>query len=100
MNRNYFVLIAGIALLCLLLIFVSLWQEIDSPVTKNPILPPNVGPYRSQISAIGVVEPSSDNILIGTPVNRIVEKFSLSPAKKCLKAKCFLFWKAKICWRI
>jgi HlyD family secretion protein len=73
MNKNYFVMIAGIALLCLLLIFVSLWQEIDKPVTKEPILPPNIGPYNSQISGIGIVEPSSNNIFIGTPLNRLVE---------------------------
>lgn len=72
MNRNYFVAIAGVALFCLLLIFVSLWQEIDTPTTKDPMVPPAIGPYHLQIAGTGIVEPSSENISIGTPVNRII----------------------------
>lgn len=87
MNRNYFVVIAGIALLCLLLIFVSLWQEIDTPVTKVPITPPNVGPYKSQIVGVGIVEPSSENIYIGSPVNRIIGSVFVKVGEKVQKGE-------------
>lgn len=87
MSRNYFVVIAGIALLSLMLIFVSLWQEIDTPVVKDPILPPNIGPYKSQISGIGVVEPGSENISIGTPVNRIIEHVFVKVGEKIEKGE-------------
>lgn len=82
MNRNYFVIIAGAALFCLLLIFVSLWQEIDTPVTKDPITPPNIGPYKTQIAGIGIVEPNTGNIFIGTPLNRIVRKVFVKVGEK------------------
>lgn len=82
MNRNYFVIIAGVALFCLLLIFVSLWQEIDTPVTKDPMTIPNIGPYHSQIVGIGIVEPSTESISIGVPVNRIVAKIFVKIGEK------------------
>lgn len=87
MNRNYFVMIAGAALLCLLLIFISLWHELETPVTKDPIIPPNVGPYQFQISGIGIVEPSSENIYIGTPVNRVVEHVYAQVGEKVKKGQ-------------
>jgi HlyD family secretion protein len=87
MNRNYFVLLAGIALLCLLLIFVSLWQEIDSPVTKQPVTRPNTGPYKTQIAGVGVTEPSSGNILIGTPLNRIITEIYVKVGEKISKGE-------------
>lgn len=87
MNRNYFVIIAGISLFCLLLIFVSLWQEIDTPVTKHPMVPPNAGPYQSQIYGVGIVEPSSGNIYIGTPLNKVVEKVYVKAGDKVEKGE-------------
>lgn len=87
MNRNYFVLIAGIALFCLLLIFVSLWQEIDSPVTKQPIIRPNVGPYKLQIAGVGITEPDSGNIFIGTPLNRIIFEVFVKVGEKIGKGE-------------
>lgn len=87
MNRNYFVIIAGVALFCLLLIFVSLWQEIDTPVTKDPITTPNIGPYQSQLAGVGIAEPSSENIYIGTPVNRIVAKVFVKVGEKVEKGQ-------------
>lgn len=87
MNRNYFVVIAGIALFCLLLIFVSLWQEIDTPTTKDPMVPPSIGPYRFQIAGTGIVEPNSENIYIGTPVNRIVEHVFVKVGDKVTKGQ-------------
>lgn len=87
MKRNYFVMIAGVALLCLLLIFFSLWRELETPVTKDPIIPPNVGPYKFQISGIGIVEPSSENISIGTPLNRVIEHVYVHVGEKVKKGQ-------------
>lgn len=87
MNRNYFVLIAGIALFCLLLIFVSLWQEIDTPVTKTPITTPNISPYKSHISGVGIAEPSSENIFIGTPLNRLISEIFVKVGEKVEKGE-------------
>lgn len=74
MHRNYFLTIVGIALACLILIFFSLWKEIDTPVTKEVEIDSPLSPYRSYISGTGIVEASTENILIGSPSNRIVSK--------------------------
>lgn len=87
MNRNYFVVIAAIALFCLLLIFVSLWQEIDTPLTKEVTITPNIGPYHSQLVGVGIVEPISENIYIGTPLNRIIRKVFVKVGQKIKKGE-------------
>lgn len=75
MNRHYFLWILFIALLSVLLIFYSLWESAKPPnfPETSSIHHPLV-PFKSYISGAGIVEASSDNISIGTPVNRIVEK--------------------------
>lgn len=85
MKRNYFIAIVCIALFCLFLIFFSLWWEIASPVKKEMIISPPIAPYKSYISGVGVVEPSSENIYIGTPVNRLVEKVLVTVGEKVKK---------------
>lgn len=73
MKRNYFFIIVLIALGCLFLIFYSLWREIQAPLTKPMLNEPPQSPYKSFITGAGVVEASSGNILISTPVSRLVE---------------------------
>lgn len=73
MNRNYFLWIVGLALGSLLLIFFVFLQEVNSPLTEAPV-PPTHSPYSSYIAGVGVVEASSGNISIATPLNRLVEK--------------------------
>lgn len=85
MHRNYFIAIVAVALGCLLLIFFSVGREIETPVTKEPAIPPPLAPYTAYISAIGTVEASSENISIGTPVNRIVDKVLVSVGEKVKK---------------
>jgi len=84
MNRNYFLWIVYIALFCLALVFLSLWWDIESPIKKEVITPP-VAPYKSNISGVGIVEPSSDNIFIGTPVSRIVDHIYVKVNQKVKK---------------
>lgn len=90
MNRNYFFIVVYAALACLVLIFISLWWQIESPVTKEPLIPPPVAPYRSYISGVGIVEASSENIFIGTPVNRIVDDVSVQVGEKVKKGDILL----------
>lgn len=73
MHRNYFLVIVLISVFCLVLIFVSLFWQIQAPVTKEPGIPPPLAPFKTSISGVGIVEPSSDNIMIGSPLSRIIE---------------------------
>lgn len=82
MNRKYFIGIIAAALLCLLLIFVYLWREIDSPAVKEPVIPPPLAPYPLHISGVGIAEPSTQNISLGIGVNRIVEKVLVEVGSK------------------
>ncbi len=85
MHRNYFQFIVLAAILCLVLIFVSLWREIESPATKEPNIPPPVAPFKSSISGTGIVEPSSGNILVGTSLNKIVSSINVKVGDKVKK---------------
>lgn len=85
MNRNYFHLIVYISIFCLILIFISLWHEIETPATKQPNTPPPVAPFKSSIAGVGIVEPSSGNIFIGTPLNRTVAHINVKVGDKVKK---------------
>ncbi len=90
MNRNYFIIIVGIAIFCLFLIFAALWWEIQTPIKKENYIPPPVAPYKSYISGVGILEPSSGNIFIGTPLNRIVEKILVNVGEKVKKGQILI----------
>lgn len=90
MHRRYFLAIVFVALGCLLLIFFSVGKEIETPVTKEPLIPTPHAPYKAYISAIGTVEASSENISIGTPVNRIVDKVLVTVGEKIKKGATLL----------
>lgn len=85
MNRNYFLIIVIVSLLCLVLIFLSLGKEIDTPITKEPSFIPPRAPFKSYISGTGLVEPSSENIYINTSLNRVVEKVMVNVGEKVKK---------------
>lgn len=85
MSRNIFIIIVCVALFCLFLIFFSLLKEIEAPNKKEIPNPPPLAPFKSYISGVGIVEASSDNILIGTPLNRIVEKVLVKVGEKVKK---------------
>ncbi len=80
MNRNYFIVVIVVAVVSLLLTISSLWRDSH----KSTIIPKELlslrpqSPFKSYISAVGIVEASSDNIFIGSPVNRIVEKVEVA----------------------
>src|SRR5579871_5592966 len=91
MNRYYFFWVILITLLSVLLIFYSMWKTI-----KPPAPPPEItishpqAPFESYISGVGIVEASSDNISIGTPVNRIVEKVPVHVGQEIKKGEVLL----------
>ena len=86
MHSNYFFWLVFVALFCLILIFFSLWREIETPTAKEGIHPP-LPPYKSYISGVGIAEPSSGSIKIGAPVSRLVEKLLVEVGDKVTKGQ-------------
>jgi multidrug resistance efflux pump len=74
MDRRYFTIILGIAVLCFFFIIFSLLRPDNQPPTQELSFVHPQSPFKSYISGLGIVESSSENILIGTPVNRIIDK--------------------------
>lgn len=85
MHRNYFFGIVILALFCLLLVFFSLLREIESPIVKEPSIVPPAAPYKNYISGVGIVEASSGNISISSPLNRVVDKVLVVVGQKIKK---------------
>lgn len=92
MNRSYFNWIILATLVGIFLVGAFMWQGKSSPTTdsRQEITTRPVSPFRSYISAVGIVEASSENILIGSPVNRVVSKVEVSVGEK-VKAGQVLF---------
>lgn len=105
MNRNYFNWVLLIATASVVLVVVYMWrdktaQEAESEKTlaaassgfyaTRPELP-----FRSYISAVGVVEAGSENIYIGSPVNRIVEKVEVTTGQKVKKGDVLFHLEAR-----
>lgn len=76
MNRNYFFWITLIVLASTFLTFSSIWEDEKTSVKplQEGFNTHPIAPFPSYISGVGVVEASSDNISIGTPINRIVDQ--------------------------
>lgn len=87
MSRNYFLWIVILALGCLFLIFFSVGREINKPLIKEPISPSPVKPFSSYISGVGIAEASSENMSIGAPLNRIVDKVLVKVGEKVNKGE-------------
>jgi HlyD family secretion protein len=85
MNRNYFYIIIAVAVGSLFLIFSSLWKDINSPITKDTVDTYAKVPFKSYISGTGVVEASGGNILISSPLNRVIETVFVKPGEKVKK---------------
>jgi HlyD family secretion protein len=91
MLKHYFFWIVLLALFGLFLTFFSMWQEVNTPPSiQEPLNPYPQSPFKSYISGVGIVEASSDNISIGTPVNRIVEKVLATAGMKIKKGDVLL----------
>lgn len=84
MHRKYFIAIVVLAVASIVWVMVDMWIEghaampkEDSQAGKRPL-----SPYQTYISGVGIVEPSSGNIFVGTPVNRIVDKIDVTIGQK------------------
>lgn len=92
MSRSYFFFLILATLCAALFIFLFFRhesrqggipvQEISTPGPKSP--------FSSFISGVGIVEPESDNIAIGTAVNRIVSKIEGAVGTKVKKGDVLL----------
>ncbi len=60
-----------------------MWKDAhrSSPIPEM-IIPQPESPFKSYISAVGIVEASSKNIFIGIPVNRIIDKIKVTVGEK------------------
>ncbi len=95
MNRVYFYIILGLAICSLLFIVLYKWQESHKMApTPIPALYP-LAPYKSYITGVGIVEAGSENIFIGTPLNRIVEKVMVKVGSKVKKGDVLLQLEAR-----
>src|ERR1700722_8391362 len=92
MNRNYFFWILLITILTAGLIFYTMWEKAQESLSppETTILHRPLVPFQSYISGTGVVEASSDNISIGIPVNRIVEKVFINVGQEVKKGDILL----------
>ncbi len=91
MHRNYFLIIVAAALFCLFLIFFAFWWEIKTPVAQENLITPTEAPFKSSISGVGIVEPSSESIAIGAPMQRIVRKVFVTSGQKVQKGDLLFF---------
>lgn len=89
MHRNYFYWILLLAVGSVLLVAKFMWQDHKAraiPETKQTVVLPTL-PFTSSIAAVGIVEPSSENINIGSPVNRVVDKVDVLVGEKVRKGQ-------------
>lgn len=83
MNRTYFRWLMMIALGGFVLAMLFLHRENTKPdIPSQGALFRPASPFSHYISATGIVEASSDNIYIGSPLNRIVNKVYVAVGEK------------------
>jgi multidrug resistance efflux pump len=65
-----------------------MWETAKPPAPPPEVATPHPqAPFKSYISGVGIVEASSDNISIGAPVNRIVEKVLVNVGQEIKKGE-------------
>ncbi len=82
MHRRYFYIIIAVAIASLLFIVDSIWKKDVPIVNREAIIPHPSSPYKSYISGVGIVEASSGNIFISTPMNRTIDKILVTVGMK------------------
>lgn len=92
MNRSYFNWIILLAASCVVLVAIFMGGEaVSSPKTaQKPLTARPMSPFKSYIAAVGIVEASSGNIFVGSPINRVVDKVDVKVGDK-VKAGEVLF---------
>ena len=75
MNRKYVYYILSLALLsCFLILIFFAGNNKEQAAQNVKVANP---PFRTYISATGIVEPASGNIMITSPFNRMIEKINV-----------------------
>lgn len=84
MHRDYFKWIVLLAAASVLVVILFMWNEnyVKAAPKHQQIVPRAVAPFTTYISAVGIVEASSGNIFIGSPVNRVVDKIEVTVGQK------------------
>ena len=61
-----------------------MWNQKMTSIPPEPtqIVPRTYSPFKTYISAVGIVEASGGNIFIGSPVNRVVDKVEVKVGQK------------------
>lgn len=94
MSRLYFLLIICLAIGCLFLISFSMWREanprLPAEQEQTPVISHPISPFKSYITGVGIVEASSENIFIGTPVQRIVTQVMVTVGERIKKGDVLL----------
>lgn len=84
MSRGYFKWIILLALACIGFVAYFMWKEKEKqeiPPPKKIVARP-FAPFKSYISAVGIVEARGGNIYIGSSLNRIVDKIEVVVGQK------------------
>lgn len=87
MHRVYFNWIIVLAIVSALLVAMFMWHDkpAEAVPTNNQISSRSEVPFRSYISAVGIVEAGSENIFVGSPVNRVVDKVEVDTGETVKK---------------
>lgn len=84
------IVIVFLTMCSLLLIGIYKWRETRKPEYEEPKTSYPIPPFSSYISGVGVVEAGSENIFIGTPLNRIIDKVYVQVGTKVKKGDILL----------
>lgn len=95
MNRPYFLIILALTILSLLFIGIYKWREAGNVTSEEPLAKHHLSPFPSSISGVGIVEAGSENIFIGTPLNRIIDKVLVQVGTKVKKGDVLLQLEAR-----
>lgn len=90
MNRIYFIVILFLTILSLIFIGIYKMREANKGGAPEPIAVHPLAPFPSFISGVGIVEAGSENIFIGTPLNRIIDKVLVKVGSKVKKGDVLL----------
>lgn len=91
MHREYFKWVVTLALVSVAIITLFMWDHSPKQVSiQNLTTSRPFSPYKSSISAVGIVEATGGNVYIGSPVNRLVDKVEVVVGQK-VKAGDVLF---------
>lgn len=81
-NRTYFVFVILVAMIGLVFALLTVFSSSREKPIHQQLYPIAKSPFKTSLSAIGIVQASSENILIGTPVRRLVNKVPVTVGNK------------------